>query len=383
MRPAAGGLGPMEDRAYLDYNATAPLRPAARTAMLAALDLVGNPSSVHHYGRAARRLVEEARERVAALAGVVPERVVFTSGATEANALALSGRPVVLTSAIEHESVRGWAAGPPIPPTADGVIEPDAVAAALAALGAAAPGTAPPIVAVMAANNETGAVQPVTAIAELVHAAGARLHCDAVQAAGRLDLAPLAAAADTLALSAHKIGGPQGLGALILDEAAAGASPAPLWRGGAQERRWRPGTENVAGIAGFGAAAAEAVADREQAMARCAALRDRLEAALVAAGGIAVAAAVPRLANTLCIAMPGVPAETQVAALDLAGVAVSAGSACSAGAVQRSPVLTAMGLPDTIAGSAIRISLGPETTPAAIDRCIAAWTTLARRRRAA
>jgi cysteine desulfurase len=363
--------GPGAPRAYLDHNATAPLRPEARAAVIAALDAVGNPSSVHHFGRAARRMVETARARVAALAGVDPARVVFTSGATEANALALGGlgRPKVLTSAIEHDSVLAWGTEPPIPVDASGI--------ALIDGAAAGPGT---IIAIMAANNETGVVQPVEAIAAKARAAGALVHCDAVQAAGRIPLAGLADRVDTLALSSHKIGGPQGVGALVLR---AGLEPASPFRGGAQERRRRPGTENVAGIAGFGAAAEAALAELGTVMPRIRVLRDRLEAALAGLGGIVLGAGAARLPNTLCIAMPGTLAEVQLAALDLAGVAVSSGSACSSGKVRRSHVLAAMGVEDALAGAALRISLGPTTTETDVARCVEAWGTLARRRRAA
>lgn len=355
-------------RAYLDHNATAPLRPEARAAVIAALDAVGNPSSVHHFGRAARHIVEAARAQVAALAGVDPARVVFTSGATEANALALGGlgRASVLTSAIEHDSVLAWGTEPPIPVDGNGF-------ASVAGVRAG-PGT---IVAIMAANNETGVIQPVAAIAAKARAAGALVHCDAVQAAGRIPLTGLASQVDALSLSSHKIGGPQGVGALMLRAGLEVTSP---FRGGTQERRRRPGTENVAGIAGFGAAAEAALSQIDTVMAHVRVLRDRLETALVDLGGIVLGAGAPRLPNTLSIAMPRASAALQLAALDLAGVAVSAGSACSSGKVRRSHVLTAMGIEDALADSALRISLGPMTTEADIERCVRAWGALALRR---
>lgn len=360
---------------YLDHNATAPLRPEAREAMLAALDSVGNPSSVHRFGREARRLVEAGRAQIAALAGVAAAQIVFTGSATEANALALSGlgRRRILTSAIEHDSALAWATGR-IPVGGDGRVDLDALDRLLAA------DAEPAIVSVMAVNNETGVIQPVAEVAAIARRHGALAHCDAVQAAGRIALPPIGMASgaevDALSLSAHKLGGPQGVGALVLRE---GLPLAPLLRGGAQEGRRRAGTENVAGIAGFGAAAA-AVADRAE-MPRIAALRDDLEQRLTAEGAVVLGAGAPRVANTSCIAMPGVTAETQVAALDLARVAVSAGSACSSGKVRRSHVLEAMGLPADLAESAIRISLGPGTDAAAIDGCVAAWVDLSRRRR--
>jgi cysteine desulfurase len=228
----------------------------------------------------------------------------------------------------------------------------------------------------MAVNNETGVIQPVAEAAAIARRHGALMHCDTVQAAGRIALPTVGLEVDAMSLSAHKLGGPQGVGALVLRD---GLPLAPLLRGGAQEGRRRAGTENVAGIAGFGAAAA-AVADRAG-MPRIVALRDNLERRLIAAGAVVLGPASPRVANTSCVAMPGVTSETQVAALDLAGVAVSSGSACSSGKVRRSHVLEAMGLPADLSESAIRISLGPSTDAMEIDRCVAAWTALAERRR--
>ncbi len=360
---------------YLDHNATAPLRPAARAAMLAALDDFGNPSSVHGFGRRARHIVEQARAAVAALAGVAPDRVIFTSGATEANATALAeaGGRGVLVSAIEHDSVTAAVPGATaIPVTAAGVLD-------LAALDRLlATGPAPALVAVMAANNETGVIQPVAEAASLARRHGARLHCDAVQAAGRLPVTLAGLGAATLSLSAHKLGGPAGVGALVLGE---GVEVAPLIRGGGQERRRRAGTENVAGIAGFGAAAAAAAAEGIADQDRLAALRDGLERRirLLCPDAEIFGAGADRLANTSCLTMPGVPAETQVIAFDLAGIAVSAGAACSSGKVAASRVLTAMGVAGDRAGTAIRVSLGAGTTAADIDAFVAAWQALYRR----
>ena len=367
---------------YLDYNATAPVRPEAAAAVADALAATGNPSSVHRFGRAARKRVEDAREQVAALIGAAPGEIVFTGGGTEANALALAGagRRRVLVSAIEHDSVLAAAAAldpaaPRIPAKRDGTVDLEALDRLLASRGAET------IVSVMLANNETGAIQPVAEIAKRARAAGALVHCDAIQAAGKIPVDMRALGADLVSLSAHKLGGPQGAGALYVAERVA---LAPLLRGGGQERGRRAGTENVPGIAGFGAAAAAARRDLADG-ARVAALRDSLEAAVRArSNGAGIAGAEsPRLPNTSCIVLPGVASETQVMALDLAGVAVSAGSACSSGKVKPSHVLAAMGLPADEAGAAIRVSLGWATTASDIERFAAAWSAMAARRAAA
>jgi cysteine desulfurase len=367
---------------YLDYNATAPVRPEASTAVTAALALVGNPSSVHGFGRRARKCVEDAREAVAALIGAAPADIVFTGSGTEANALALSGagRKRILVSAIEHDSVLAAAAAldpdaPRIPATRDGTVDLEALDRLLAERGSEA------LVSVMLANNETGVIQPVAEIARRAHAAGALVHCDAVQAAGKIPVDVGALGADLLSLSAHKLGGPQGVGALYVSERIA---LAPALRGGGQERGRRAGTENVPGIAGFGAAAAAARRDLG-AFARVAELRDKLEAAVLARSNRAriAGAGVRRLPNTSCIVLPGVASETQVMALDLAGVAVSAGSACSSGKVRTSHVLAAMGLPAEEAASAIRVSLGWASQSADVDRFVEAWSAMAARRAAA
>ena len=324
---------------YLDWNATAPLRPQAAAAMVAALARCGNPSSVHRWGRDGAAARSSARATaVAALVGAPPEGVVFASGGTEANHLALlgAGRQRVLVSAVEHDSVlRAVAAAERIPVDRDGIVR----FAALADLLAADP--RPALVSVMLANNETGVIQPVAEIAAIAHAHGALFHCDAVQAAGKIPLDAGALGADLMTLSAHKLGGPPGIGALV---AAPELDLTPLLRGGGQERGRRAGTENLPGIAGF-AAAAEAAAAQIAVYDRVRALRDAIEAeiAAIAPEAVVVGAAAPRLPNTSAIAMPGTAAETQIIALDLDGVMVSAGAACSSGKVGPSHVLAAMG----------------------------------------
>jgi cysteine desulfurase len=358
-------------RIYLDWNATAPLRPEARAAMLAAMDVAGNPSSVHAEGRAARAIMERARAQVAALVGCAPHQVVFTSGATEANATALRGAEGLIVGATEHESVR--AAARTLALTWDEARCDDAGRP----LFDDAPVSGRPV-ALSPANGETGAL---TDLADPA-LAGARLHLDATQAVGRVPFDFAASGAATAALSAHKLGGPRGVGALIHDGS---RGPAPLIPGGGQEEGWRGGTANVIGVAGFGAAAEAALRDlRDGAWDAVAALRDRLEATIsdsenqviIPAGGIA------RLPNTSCIAAPGWRAETQVMQFDLAGFAVSAGSACSSGKVRESHVLRAMGFDAEAAASAIRVSLGPTTTEDEIDRFCDAWIRLYRKRRA-
>jgi cysteine desulfurase len=378
----------MSERTYLDWNATSPLRPEARTAMLAALDAVGNPSSVHHEGRAARRLVEQARERVAALVGAEPRNVVFTSGGTEANRMALSpaletpehkaGFDRLVISSVEHASVRGgsgFAAGQveEIPVTGDGAVDLGALERRLA--DGQRQGGRPPLVSIMAANNETGVIQPVEAAAALVHAAGGLLHVDAVQVVGRIPFEMGRSGADLVTVSAHKLGGPQGVGALIRRSAAVHFAE-PLLRGGGQERGARAGTENVAGIAGFGAAAASAAAAMRTDGERMRALRARLEAGLHDGPTVVFGRDADRLPNTSLFATPGIRAETALINLDLEGFAVSSGSACSSGKVTVSHVLAAMGVPGDLASGAIRLSVGPATSENDIDRFLKAWTKL-------
>jgi cysteine desulfurase len=375
-KTAAPRFDGMINRTYLDWNATAPLRPQARSAALAALDAAGNPSSVHAEGRAARRLIEQAREAVAALTGADPRNVVFTSGGTEANMLALTpGSPAdrLLISAIEHPSVLAGGRFPAaaverLPVTSGGQIDLAALERRLAV-----PGRGQTLVSLMLANNETGVIQPVSQAARLAHQAGALLHVDAIQAVGRIPCNINALGADLLTLSGHKIGAPKGVGALVRRDEALHVEP--LIKGGGQERGLRAGTENVAGIAGFGAAAAAALKGQAAESARMAGLRDRLESALKAASPDVVifGATAERLPNTTLFVLAGVKAETAIIAFDLDGVAVSSGAACSSGKVQPSHVLAAMGVPPQLARGAIRVSLGPTTTESEIDRFIEAW----------
>ncbi len=365
----------MSGAVYLDYNATAPVRPEVVQGMVDVLAKPGNPSSVHGFGRAARQALDEARARVAALVGAAPERVIFTSGGTEANSLALHGlgNGRRLVSAVEHVSVGEAAAAcvggcEVVPVDVEGRIDTAAFNTLLDA------GGGPGLFCVMAANNETGVVQPVAELAARAREAGFRVHCDAVQAAGRVALDMMALGVDSLAISAHKIGGPAGVGALVLGK---GGEPEPLIVGGGQEYGRRAGTENVAGIVGFGIAAELAQAELGR-IGEIAALRDSLEHRLRAAcPGLAVfGAGAPRLANTSCLAMPGLGNETQVMAFDLEGIALSAGSACSSGKVGPSHVLAAMGIAPEQAGEAIRVSLGWASTQANIDRFVDVWRAL-------
>lgn len=377
----------MAVRTYLDWNASAPLRPQARDAFQAALELTGNASSVHGEGRAARNAIEQAREQVAALAGAEARNVIFTSGGTEANALALSPsvqaaddkRPFerLLVTAIEHPSVLAGGRFDPakveqVPANAGGAVDLAALQRRLEALGGQRV-----LVSLMAANNETGVVQPVREAAEIVHRHGGLLHVDAVQAAGRIALDIAALGADLLTLSAHKIGGPKGAGALIKRTEDIHFAD-PLIRGGGQERGNRAGTENLAAIVAFGAAAAALTANSAADIAHTARLRDRLESGLLAATPEAVifGADAARLPNTTLVALPGAKAETLVIAFDLAGVAVSSGAACSSGKVAPSHVLAAMGVEPALARGAIRVSTGPATTEAEIDRFLNVWQTL-------
>ena len=356
---------------YLDANATEPLRPEARAAVLAALDTPGNPSSVHAAGRAARRLLEDAREAIAHCFGARPADLVFTSGGTEADALALhalgAGRRLII-GATEHDAVRRAApAATVLPVDGQGVADLEALRRRLAEAG-------PALVCLMLANNETGTLQPVAAAAALCHAAGALLFVDAAQAAGRIGVDFSALGADALALSAHKLGGPAGAGALLLAPALS-AGLAPLIAGGGQERGRRGGTPALPAIAGFAAAA---LAARNADAAGLAALRDAAEAGAVAAGAVVLGAGAPRLPNTTCLALPGVRADTQVIALDLAGVQVSAGAACASGKVARSHVLHAMGA-GPLAGEAIRVSLPWNARPDDVQAFLAAYGAMARR----
>jgi len=372
----------MADRIYLDWNATAPLRREAREAMTAAMDLSGNPSSVHAEGRKARKLVEDARAAVAGAVGALARNVIFTSGGTEANALALtpglrrvSGPPVarLAVSAIEHASVLAGGRFPTeaisnIGVTRSGLVDLDRLRVMLADLP-------PALVSIMLANNETGAVQPVAEAGEIVHSAGGLLHVDAIQAFGKIPFDINALNADLLTLSAHKIGGPKAAGALVLAEGLLG--PEPLLRGGGQERGHRAGTENVAGIAGFGAAVSAALSTVDRDAIRLEGLRNHLENGLRQTPDMIVFSDdVTRLPNTTLFTVPGLKAETAVIGFDLAGIAVSSGSACSSGKVQPSHVLQAMGYGPKLAQGAVRLSLGWSTSEADIDRCLEAWRKL-------
>lgn len=369
-------------RVYLDWNATTPLRPEARAAMLAAMDAVGNPSSVHAEGRQARRIVEDARTAVALAVGAEARQVVFTSGGTEANVVALvpgtarkGGAPVerLIVSAVEHPSVMAAGRFAPEAVTVldvdrNGVVDPARLQALLA-------GGPPALVSVMAANNETGVLQPIAEIAEVVHEAGGVLHVDAVQALGKISIDISVLKVDLLSISAHKIGGPKGVGALVIGDGLTG--PQPLLRGGGQELSRRAGTENVIGISGFGAAAKLAVAALPE-MGKVAELRRILEAGLRQHNDVIVFAAdAPRLPNTILFGAPGLRAETAVIGFDLEGISVSSGSACSSGKVQPSHVVEAMGYGPELTRSAIRLSLGWSTTKADVDRCLQAWKKLA------
>jgi cysteine desulfurase len=362
----------MKNPVYMDHNATTAVRPEARDAVALALALTGNPSSVHGSGRTARRLVEDARDAVAALVGAEPAWVVFTSGGTEANNLALRVLPKrapILCSAVEHASVLSVMDGiVEIPVDGDGVVDLGALEALLAGEDT------PALVSVMLANNETGVLQPVADVAALAHEHGALIHCDAVQAAGKMAIDFRALGCDLMSLSAHKIGGPSGVGALVVTSGVEGdLALIPMLRGGGQERGRRAGTENVPGIAGFGAAA-RAAREGLTDFARLGRWRERIENRLrQRADSRVYGFGAPRLANTSCLTMPGVEAETQVIQFDLAGVAVSAGAACSSGKVEPSRVLAAMGVDANEAATAIRVSLGWNTTEDDADKFVEAW----------
>ena len=380
------GNSKMAERSYFDWNATTPLRPEALAALADALAVTGNPSSVHAEGRAARKLVERAREQVAQLVGARPADVIFTGSGTEANMLALTPaietagekrpRDKLLMSAIEHSSVRAGGrfsrdAIEDIPVDADGRVN-------LAALAEAVSKASRPLVSLMLANNETGVVQPVAEAAAIVHAAGGLLHVDAVQAAGRIAFNIGTLGADLLTLSGHKIGGLKGVGALVRGREDIHFSD-PLIRGGGQERGARAGTENVAGIVAFGAAAEVAHRQLAEEAAHMRGLRDLFEEGLraVSPQAIIFSDSAERLPNTTLFALAGVKAETAVIAFDLEGVAVSSGAACSSGKVQPSHVLAAMGVSPPLIRGAVRVSLGWTTTKADVERFLGAWRKLA------
>lgn len=372
-------------RAYFDHNATSPVRPEARTALAAP---EGNPSSLHAEGRAAREAVERARAAVAALAGVPPREVVFTSGGSEAISAAVrgaceradGGRRTIVAAATEHSAVLAAARAMErfgfalrlVPAGADGLVDPARFAAALDGTTALA--------ALQAANNETGAIHDVAAVGSACREAGAGFLVDAVQAAGKIPIERDRWGADLLAVSGHKLGGPQGAGALVVRE---GLPMTPLIHGGAQERRRRGGTEAVAALAAFGAACAAATRDLGREAERLTTLRRRIEGAIRAVDPAAriYAEAAPRLPNTVCAAFPGVRGETLAIALDLAGFAVATGSACASGAVEPSHVILGMGYSEEEARGAVRISLGWSTTGEEVDRLVAALPAVVARAR--
>ncbi|PPD16849.1 MAG: cysteine desulfurase [Methylobacterium sp.] len=372
-------------RSYLDWNATAPLLPAAREACCRALDTLGNPSSIHAEGRAARAIVEDARAAVAALVGGEAENVVFTSGATEAaNALITQGLAgccgrdlprglPVLVGATEHAAVLA-AAGEAerLPVDANGLIRQDILEQRLKAIG-------PALVAIQLANNETGVVQDIASLARLVHAHGGAIVVDAVQGPGRIALDIAALGADALMLSAHKFGGPKGVGAIVFADSRTRLASAAIL-GGGQERGQRGGTENVPGIAGMGAAARAVKAEFDAHTLNQ--LRDGFENRLKAlAPDVRIAGeGVARLPNTTLFAIPGITAEKALIAFDLAGVAVSSGSACSSGKVKASHVLEAMGAADGVKAGAIRLSLGRTTVAHEIDQALDVIERLVARR---
>ena len=358
-------------RVYLDHNATSPLRESAKKAMLAALDLHGNASSIHAEGRRAHALIDDARHSLARAMGALPALVVFTSGGSEANNMVLKGAPAerLIVSAIEHPSVleAAKASGKPVEilrVNGDGVVELEALERMLASGPRA-------LVSVMLANNETGVIQPVRDVVALAQKHGALVHTDAVQALGKITVNFALLGADFLSVSAHKFGGPQGVGALLVRD---GLALEPLIHGGGQELRRRAGTENIAAIAGFAAAVEEKRLEIKD-------LRDHLESGLEDA--VIFGRTVERLPNTTCFAAPGIAAETALMALDLAGIAVSSGSACSSGKVSKSHVLQAMGVGPELAGSALRVSLGWTTTAEEIEQFISAWARIRARRKAA
>ncbi len=356
-------------RSYLDHNATSPLRPAVKAAMLAAMEVEGNASSVHREGRAARKLLDDSREVIARGIGVITPMISFTSGGSEANNLAIKGAPVerILVSAIEHPSVIEAAKAVPrpaefIPVTPDGIVDLEALAKMLEGPKA--------LVSVMLANNETGVIQPLREIVALAQSKGALVHTDAVQAFGKVPVNFGLLGVDMMSLSAHKVGGPAGVGALVVRD---GLVLEPLIHGGGQELRRRAGTENLLGIAGFAAVAKEDLLD-------VSVLRGQLETALE--GAVIFGGNAPRLPNTTYFSMPGMSAETLLMNFDLEGVAVSSGSACSSGKVAKSHVLTAMAVAPNLARGAVRISLGWNTTSEHIEHFITVWRKLLARHKA-
>ena len=364
----------MNGQVYLDYNATVPALPEVVKAVTAAMEHAGNASSVHTWGREARKLVEDARDKLAKLIDARASQIIFTGGGSEANNLALKGcgLDAVLVSAIEHDSVlNAMSNNRPVSVDSDGVLDLQALEFALSSTDR------PAIVSVMLANNETGVIPPIAEAAEIASKHNALIHCDAIQALGKIDVDWQDLNVDFLSLSAHKVGGPQGVGALVINEDVALDA---MIKGGGQERGRRAGTENVAGIVGLGVAARLAAGALDD-FARLAELRDALESRVraIAPEVTVFGEGAARLPNTAKFTMPGVSSETQVIAMDLAGICISAGSACSAGKVEPPYVLTAMGVADDLAVTAVRVSLGWASRPEHIDRFVAAWDELYRR----
>lgn len=368
------------DTVYLDYNANAPVRPEAAVAVAEILSDAGNPSSVHRAGRNARRRLDDARLEVAGLVGATSREVVFTSGGSEANITALTraGAQRLIVSAVEHDSVLETAETSGLqcdilPVDGEGRVDLGALETCLGN------GEKLTLLSLMLANNETGAIQPVAEAAALARRFGAYVHCDAVQAAGKLPVSFGSLGVDYLSISSHKIGGPMGVGALIIRE---GSPLSPLMRGGGQEQGRRAGTENLPGIAGFGKAAAIAQGELD-AFDHLSKVRDELETRIKAEAPDAClfSAAGPRLANTSCLTMPGVSSEIQLIEFDLAGICVSSGAACSSGRVHASHVLEAMGIEASAASEAIRVSFGWASVPEDADRFVEAWLKLYRRNR--
>jgi cysteine desulfurase len=358
---------------YLDYNATTLIKPAVIETVAKTMHIGGNASSIHAFGREARGIVEKAREHVAALVRTAPTQVVFTSGATESNNMVL--RPFMdqrmIISSIEHPAVsEAVPNAETIPVTPQGIIDMEAFEAMLRE------GETPAIISCMLVNNETGVIQPVEDMARLAKSIfpGILFHCDAAQAAGRIDINFAKMQLDYLSLSAHKFGGPQGVGALIH---APGVPMTKYMFGGAQERYQRAGTENVAGIAGMGVAAELAVTDMP-AYQELAYLRDKLETAITSHAPEAVIYGrdLPRVSNTCAVGLPGITSDLQMMRLDLAGICCSSGAACSSGKIKPSKVLLAMGVDEEFANCALRISLGWASTEQDIDRCVAAWCAM-------
>lgn len=382
----------MNKRIYLDYNASAPMLAPVKAAMIEAFEVFGNGSSVHQSGREVRSKIETAREAVAGIVGGRPQDVIFTSGGTEANNLALSPSLFpkemqadvrLYVSAIEHPSVLNGMRFEReqitvIPVTETGVIDVEWLRAELlgdeAAERDATKRQSPILVSVMAANNETGIIQPIAEIASIVHEAGGLLHSDCVQVLGKLPLLLPMTNADLISVSAHKIGGPQGVGALILRDASV-VLREPLVAGGGQELKRRGGTENMAAIAGFGAAAAVIATSFSNDNSDIRRMRDDLEAGLlkISPDVVIFGKDCERLGNVCCFAIPDFSAETQVIQFDLMDISISSGSACSSGKVEHSHVLKAMGVSDALSFAALRISLGSSSTSADVEGFLKAW----------